>query len=147
VSLTVRPLETGDRAAWDDLWRAYLAFYKTDLPAAQYDLHFARLTDPAQPDLRGYVAVEDGVLAGLAHVIWHPHGWHAAPVCYLQDLYTSPPFRRHGVAEALVRAVYDAADAGGAADVYWLTQSFNDTARRLYDRIGRVTPFIKYQRG
>ena len=31
-------------------------------------------------------------------------------------------------------------------NVYWLTQEFNATARRLYDRVGRATPFIKYRR-
>lgn len=147
MKLTIRPLAAQDRPAWDRLWREYLAFYKSELPAAQFDLQFARLIDPATPDMRGVVAVENGALAGLAHVIWHSHGWHAAPVCYLQDLYTAPEYRRRGVAEALIRAVYEAADADGAADVYWLTQSFNDTARRLYDRVGRQTPFIKYARG
>ncbi|MCZ7597268.1 MAG: GNAT family N-acetyltransferase, partial [Gammaproteobacteria bacterium] len=39
-----------------------------------------------------------------------------------------------------------AADANGSPAVYWLTQEFNHTARNLYDRIGRVTPFIKYVR-
>ncbi|MEO1423981.1 MAG: GNAT family N-acetyltransferase, partial [Pseudomonadota bacterium] len=37
-------------------------------------------------------------------------------------------------------------DAAGAPAVYWLTQDFNTTGRLLYDRIGEVTPFIKYQR-
>ncbi len=147
MSLSVRALAPEDRAGWAGLWRGYLEFYQTELPEAQYDRQFARLTDPAEPALRGYVAVDpEGSLAGLAHVIWHPHGWHAAPVCYMQDLYTAPDHRRRGVAEALIRHVYAEADAGGAADVYWLTQSFNETARRLYDRLGRVTPFIKYQR-
>ncbi len=43
-------------------------------------------------------------------------------------------------------AVYKAADDAGAPGVYWTTQHFNETARRLYDRIGQLTPFIKYQR-
>ena len=46
----------------------------------------------------------------------------------------------------LIEAVYAAADAEGAPGVYWLTQDFNKTARQLYDRIGTVTPFIKYAR-
>ena len=47
---------------------------------------------------------------------------------------------------ALIEAVYQAADAAGAPGVYWLTQDFNTDARRLYDRIGVLTPFIKYSR-
>lgn len=144
--LTVRPLAAADRAGWEPLWRGYLEFYETVLPKAQYDLHFARLTDPAEADITGLVAEAGGELAGIAHCIWHWHGWHAEKVCYLQDLYTAPAHRRRGVAETLIGAVYAAADARGAADVYWTTQSFNETARRLYDRVGRVTPFIKYQR-
>jgi hypothetical protein len=30
--------------------------------------------------------------------------------------------------------------------VYWMTQDFNANARLLYDRIGSLTPFIKYSR-
>ena len=144
--ILIRPIDAADRAAWEPLWRGYLDFYQTRLPPEQYNLHFARLTDPDEPAITGRVAEIDGALAGLAHCIWHPHGWHVAPVCYLQDLFTAPDHRRRGVAEALIRAVYADADAGGAANVYWTTQSFNDTARRLYDRVGRLTPFLKYDR-
>ncbi|MEM8698454.1 MAG: GNAT family N-acetyltransferase, partial [Pseudomonadota bacterium] len=28
----------------------------------------------------------------------------------------------------------------------WTTQHFNTQGRRLYDRIGSLTPFVKYQR-
>ncbi|MEO0864584.1 MAG: GNAT family N-acetyltransferase, partial [Pseudomonadota bacterium] len=47
----------------------------------------------------------------------------------------------------LIEAVYAAADAAGAPSVYWLTQDFNTQARKLYDRIGTLSPFIKYDRG
>ena len=32
MSLTIRPLEAGDRAAWEPLFRGYLEFYKSSLP-------------------------------------------------------------------------------------------------------------------
>lgn len=57
-----------------------------------------------------------------------------------------PEMRGAGVGRALIEAVYAAADAHHAGSVYWLTQEFNHTARKLYDRIGVQTPFIKYQR-
>ena len=34
----------------------------------------------------------------------------------------------------------------GAARVYWLTQEFNTTARRLYDRVGKVIEESKRER-
>ncbi|MGI9368151.1 MAG: GNAT family N-acetyltransferase, partial [Ruegeria sp.] len=50
------------------------------------------------------------------------------------------------VGRALIEAVYAEADRQGSPSVYWLTQDFNDTARKLYDRVGKLTPFIRYQR-
>ena len=83
---------------------------------------------------------------GLTHYIFHRHGWKIENVCYLQDLYAAPDVRGKGVGRALIEAVYAEADKAGAPSVYWLTQDFNATARQLYDRIGTVTPFIKYTR-
>ena len=79
-------------------------------------------------------------------ILFHRHGWKLRDVCYLQDLWVEPQFRGHGVGAALVRGVYAAADTAGAPDVYWLTAEDNAPARRLYDQVGRLTPFIKYDR-
>ncbi|MEO1777476.1 MAG: GNAT family N-acetyltransferase, partial [Pseudomonadota bacterium] len=67
--------------------------------------------------------------------------------CYLQDLYAAPSVRGQGVGRRLIEAVYAAADAAGSPSVYWLTQHSNTDARTLYDRIGTLSPFIKYVRG
>jgi GNAT superfamily N-acetyltransferase len=142
----IRPIEPADEPAWRLLWRDYLAFYETELPATVYATTFARLTDPSVRDYQGLLALRDDAPVGLAHYIFHRHGWHVADVCYLQDLYVAPAARGTGAGRALIEAVYAEADAAGAADVYWLTQEFNVTARRLYDRIGRATPFVKYVR-
>jgi GNAT superfamily N-acetyltransferase len=146
MSFAVRPLAHGDEAAWRALWRAYLAFYETDLPEAIYATSFARLIDPSVPDYHGLIALDDGRPVGLAHYIFHRHGWQIADVTYLQDVYVAPEARGTGAGRALIEAVYAAADAAGRPNVYWLTQEFNTTARRLYDRIGTATPFIKYRR-
>ena len=47
---------------------------------------------------------------------------------------------------ALIEAVYKVADDNATPTVYWMTQEFNHTARRLYDKVANVTPFIKYTR-
>lgn len=142
----IRPIEPDDEPVWRLLWRDYLAFYETELPETVYATSFARLTDPEVRDYGGLLAFRDDVPVGLVHFVFHRHGWHVADICYLQDLYVAPDARGTGAARALVEAVYAEADASGAAGVYWLTQEFNVTARRLYDRLGRVTPFIKYVR-
>lgn len=146
ADFSIRPLKAEDHAAWQAMWHDYLAFYETDLPKEVYDSTWARLmTDGEDPT--GMVAVNaDGKLIGLVHYIFHRSGWTVAPVCYLQDLFADPAVRGQGVGRALIEAVYQRADEAGAASVYWLTQDFNKTARQLYDRVARQTPFIKYMR-
>jgi GNAT superfamily N-acetyltransferase len=78
--------------------------------------------------------------------MYHRHGWKVEPVCYLQDLYAAPDVRGTGLGRALIEAVYAQADSDGCPSVYWMTQEFNATARKLYDRIATLTPFIKYSR-
>lgn len=145
--IEVARIRREDEAAWRALWRAYLAFYETSLSEEIYRTSFARLIDPGVTDYAGLLATSDGTPAGLAHYVLHRHGWRIEPVCYLQDLFVAPGDRGAGIGARLIEAVFAAADAAGCGDVYWLTQSSNATARRLYDRIGEETPFIKYRRG
>lgn len=144
--LTIRPLTPEDRAQWEPLWRGYLTFYETELPQEIYDTTFARLTDPAHSERAALVAEKDGVLIGLVHYIFHAHNWHIEDVCYLQDLFVSDAARGTGAGRALIEGVYKVADDNGTPTVYWTTQEDNTTARQLYDRIGKLTPFIKYTR-
>ncbi|MBW8638841.1 GNAT family N-acetyltransferase [Hoeflea sp. WL0058] len=100
----------------------------------------------APNEYRGLIAELDGKPVGIAHFLFHRHGWRIENVCYLQDLYADPEARGQGVGRALIETVYSAADAEGRPSVYWTTQDFNTQARKLYDRIETLTPFIKYQR-
>lgn len=143
---SIRPLTAQDRPEWAALWRAYLAFYETELPQAVYDSTFTRLLGDDPRDFSCLVAERDGRLVGLTHFLFHRHAWKTEDVCYLQDLYADPQVRGTGVGRALIEAVYAEADRRSAPSVYWLTQEFNHAARRLYDRVGQLTPFIKYQR-
>jgi GNAT superfamily N-acetyltransferase len=68
----------------------------------------------------------------------------SADVCYLQDLFTLPLARGKGVARALIAEVEHWAREQGCARVYWLTQSSNQTARRLYDQVAENRGFIQY---
>lgn len=146
AQITIRPLRHEDRARWDVLWTAYLAFYETSRPEAHFDLQFSRLLGDDPRDFNGLVAEVEGGVIGLVHYVHHRHGWMAEDTTYLQDLYVDPAVRGTGAGRALIEAVYAAADAAGAPSVYWLTQDFNTTARQLYDRVGVQTPFIKYTR-
>ena len=144
--VTIRPLQATDKADWHALWTAYLAFYKTTLPPQIYESTFARLLGDDAQDFSGFVAEADGVLIGLTHFVFHRHCWKVENVCYLQDLYVAPSARGTGCGRKLIEAVYTAADAQGSQNVYWMTQDDNTAGRRLYDSVGTLTNFIKYQR-
>ncbi|MEM6638931.1 MAG: GNAT family N-acetyltransferase [Pseudomonadota bacterium] len=142
----IRAVRAADREAWANLWSAYLAFYKSELGAEVYDSTFSRLLsdDPWSPF--GLVAELDGELVGLVHYLYHSTCWKVERVCYLQDLYAMPDVRGTGIGRALIEAVYDRADRDGAPTVYWTTEHHNAEARLLYDRIGVLTDFIRYDR-
>lgn len=146
TALEVRPLMASDRDAWAALWTAYLEFYKSSVPAPTYDIYFDRLLGDDPQDFIGLIAILDGKPVGLAHFVYHRHGWKVENVCYLQDLYADPTVRGMGIGRALIEGVYDAADANGTPTTYWMTQEGNTQARKLYDRIGQVSDFIKYGR-
>lgn len=150
--VALRPLEPADEADWRRLWTGYLTFYETKVGDEVYRATWERLRSGAPGEYRGLIARErrsdggEGEALGLVHFLFHRHCWHVDDVIYLQDLFVAEAARGRGVGRALIEAVYAAADEVGAANVYWLTQHFNHTARALYDRLANETPFIKYSR-
>lgn len=142
----IRPLQKSDEVEWRRLWTDYLTFYKTSVPEAVYASTFARLLGDDPQDFSALVAEGDNGLLGLTHYLFHRHCWKIENTCYLQDLFVDPAARGTGLGRALIEAVYARADAAGSPAVYWLTQDFNHEARLLYDRIAKVTPFIRYNR-
>ena len=146
MTLTIRPLEKSDHAEWRRLWTGYLEFYETTLPEEVYASTWARLFDDGKYEPSGLIAEVDGEAVGLVHYLFHRTCWAVADNCYLQDLYADPNVRGTGIGRALIEAVYEKADEAGAANVYWTTHHFPEPARTLYDRIGKLTPFITYQR-
>lgn len=146
AGLEIMPLQRSDEAEWRRLWRDYLAFYETELPEKIYALTWERLNSGLPNEYAGLLALSEGKPVGLAHYLFHRSCWLENNACYLQDLYADPDARGLGIGRALIEAVYERAAAQGSREVYWMTQDFNATARKLYDRIAEKTPFIIYQK-
>ena len=140
--ITVGKLEPSERAAWQTLFRGYIAFYQREEPQEMYD----RAWDEFQADTRVHAlgARQDGRLVGITHFFGHP-STSGPDVCYLQDLFTAEDARGRGVARALIGAVADWASARGCSRVYWHTHESNVTARALYDKVAQNRGFIRYQ--
>ena len=148
VDYVVRELATADYAQWQPLWDGYNAFYgrhgPTALPAAVSRSTWQRLMDPGEP-VHGLVAHAGGALVGLTHYLFHRSTTAIAPVCYLQDLFTSAPARGRGIGRALIEGVYARAATAGSSRVYWHTHESNLTARQLYDQVAVRSGFIVYR--
>lgn len=145
-NIQVRTLKAADRAAWEALFRGYIHFYEAKVPDDVIDVAWQRLL--AQQDgLLGLVAVDaNDRPVGLAHALFHRSTWSPTTYCYLEDLYVDRSARQHGTGRALIEAVYREADRRGATRTYWATKEDNRQARRLYDRVATLSPFVQYRR-
>ena len=139
--LTIRPLGEADHARWEELFRAYIAFYERELDQAAYDRAWREFASDTR--LHALGAWLDGRLVGITHFLVHPSS-SEADLCYLEDLFTDPGVRGRGVARALIGAVRDWARQQGCASVYWQTHETNAVARRLYDTVASNEGFIVY---
>ena len=142
--LAIMPFTADHKEQWVPLWRAYQAFYKTDIPPSVSDVTWSRLLDPAEP-LGGAMAWQGDQAIGLVHHIQHRSCWTVGDYCYLQDLFVAETARGTGAGRKLIQYVYDHAKAQGCSRVYWLTHETNIEAMKLYDRIAARSGFIQYR--
>jgi GNAT superfamily N-acetyltransferase len=144
----VRSARRDDFEAWQTLWDGYNAFYgrsgETALPREVTRTTWSRFFD-SQERMHALVAVEAGILLGLAHFLFHRSTIQLAPTCYLQDLFTSQSARGKGIGRALILTVYERAKAAGSARVYWQTHETNAVAMKLYDQVAERSGFLVYR--
>jgi GNAT superfamily N-acetyltransferase len=146
MAVRVRALEARDEARWLELFRAYIAFYEETVADDVIALTWQRLLSGTD-GMVGLVAEDDGDrVQGITCLVFHRSTWSPGLYCYLEDLFVDPGSRGGGVGRALIEAAYAEADTRGATRTYWATAETNATARKLYDSIGELTPFVQYRR-
>ena len=141
--IVIRPIAVSERAQWEPLWLGYLAFYEKSVPATVPDFTWQRLIDPKDA-VEGLMAWEGDVALGLVQYLLHPSTWNMGGNVYLQDLFVVPAARGKRIGRRLIAAVTEISKAKGAAVLYWQTEEFNGTARRLYERVAKRAPFVRY---
>ena len=141
---TVRDLAPGDKAAWLVLWKGYCDFYEAVVVDAVTEATWARLVDPAHPSVALVACGADDRPVALAHCELQTNTWTLKPNCYLEDLFVAPEARCGGAARALIEALAERGRREGWLRLYWMTKADNHRARALYDRIGQLTDWVRY---
>src|SRR5919198_3430596 len=86
--------------------------------------------------LTTFIGELDGQPVGFACLRLIPHLQGDEPYAELTDIYVDAPFRRQGVARALIAHVEAAARAGGAGGLVLITGFDNDGAQAAYRASG-----------
>lgn len=86
--------------------------------------------------LTTYTGELDGQMVGFACLRLIPHLQGDEPYAELTDIYVDTPFRRRGVASALIAHVEAIARAAGAVEVVILTGFDNEHAQAAYRASG-----------
>lgn len=145
----IRAIAHEDYDRWLPLWDGYNSFYgrsgPTALPPEVTATTWARFFDADEP-VHALVAEQDGKLIGLVHYLFHRTTTTIAPICYLNDLFTSEAARGKGVGRALIEAVYTEARRVGSPRAYWQTHETNTTAQALYNKVAERSGFIVYRK-
>lgn len=145
AQLLIRPVKPNDFEQWLPLWQGYNTFYERIASPEVTRTTWSRFFDAYEP-VHALVAQKGGQLLGLAHYLFHRNTSMVGPTCYLQDLFTNEAARGQGIGRALIEGVYEWAQAGGAARVYWHTHETNQTAMKLYDKVAVRSGFVQYRK-
>lgn len=135
----ITPLSPADYTEWLPLWQANTEHSVSDDVTAQT---WDRINSK-ESGIGGLCARESqtGPIAGICHYILHPTTGNLNPVCYMQDLYITPDFRRKGLARALVTHLAQIGGAEKWARLYWLAEGKNEAAQHLYRSLGLKLDF------
>lgn len=141
----VRPAQTEDRHAFLEMWADFVALAPSEPgDRSMGDRNWARILDADTP-LECIVAVDaHGTQLGFVLFLAFPFTWSNGDVCYLQDIYVRAESRGKGVAQAMIDHLHAIGQEAGWFKIFWMTQSDNYPAQRLYEKVAERKDYIRY---
>jgi GNAT superfamily N-acetyltransferase len=143
MSVTIRPLEPSDKAAWETLFQGYATFYAVEQTPQMREMVWGWLNDPDHGS-NCLVAEQGGKLIGFTHYRPFVSTLRAISNGFLDDLFVDPNARGSGAAQALIDAVSAVGREKGWGVIRWITAEDNYRARGVYDRVATRTPWVTY---
>ncbi len=145
AGITVVPVAAEHRAAWEELYAGYAAFYRVEQTAAMRATVWGWLFDPAH-EVEGLVALgPSGAVVGIAHYRPFARPLAASVGGFLDDLFVAPEARGSGAAQALIRGVAERGRERGWTVIRWITAEDNYRGRAVYDRVAEKTRWLTYE--
>ncbi len=141
----IRAALDDDRDDWRRLFRSYGVFYKSSFTDDTMHRVWGWITDDAQP-LYALVALDDGVIVGIAHYSRLLDTFSGGNEWYLDDLYVESFARGKGIATKLIAGVAAHAAANGGGKLRWITAADNVTAQNVYDKVATRTTWVTYEK-
>jgi len=143
--VTIRPAAPADEAALGRYGGALMRLHhawdaQRFLTTADPERGYGRflVSQLRDPDTVVLVAERDGDVIGYAYATLEPTSWKElrAACGFLQDVFVDERARRGGAGEALVRAAVAWLEARGVPRVVLWSAARNESAQRLFDRLG-----------
>lgn len=145
LSISIEALNASHKKPWLDLWKGYQAFYQTKISDEVTRNTWSKLYQTQYAHMYGFVAVVNGAVVVVVHVIEHDSCWTLTPYAYLQDLFTHEAYRGQGIARKLIEHVHIYTQLRQCDRVYWLIHQDNIIAQSLYEKLAKKTGFIQYK--
>jgi ribosomal protein S18 acetylase RimI-like enzyme len=141
----VRAAKAADKEAWIAMWRAFLHAKPNEPGNRETEaLNWSRCMEPGHA-LRCLVSVDEADRPqGFTLYGAMPHTWTARDICYLYDIYVRPEQRGRGHARAMIGALAEIGRREGWFKIWWMTESDNVRAQRLYEQVAKRKDYLRY---
>ncbi|EGV66107.1 D-amino-acid N-acetyltransferase [Yamadazyma tenuis] len=150
--ISIRPIAPKDKHEWWKLWcdpdESYLQTTGSlaSVSPSTTETTFSRFLDPRVPLYAAVAQDSNGNLIGFATYLTHLGTKLTQENMYLGDLYVSPSNRQKGAGRKLLEFVFSEADRLNCPGCFWTTDKDNQTAQRLYNKVGVQADFVLYRR-
>lgn len=141
----VRAAGPDDRDAFLDMWRDFVALARDEPGNHEMgELNWSRILDD-ENGLTCLLALDaEDIPIGFTLYLAFPFTWSRGDVCYLEDIYVRSGHRGKGVAQAMIGRLTEIGRERGWYKIFWMTQSDNFAAQRLYDKVAERMDYLRY---
>ena len=143
----IRSARPGDEAAIVAMIRGLAEFEDAADQCTVTESQITAALFGSQPSASCHLAEVDGEPAAVAVWFRNFSTWDGAAGIYLEDLFVREPYRRRGLARALLATLARMCVENGYSRLSWAVLDWNSSAIALYDSVGgkALSEWITYR--